>query len=79
MAREYLFEDPAETAFLDRLDPGSTTSENPLETLIAGKLLAPQGRGTAGSGGRAGGEAVGDDGQEAGLLGFGEAGAGDGL
>jgi hypothetical protein len=41
VAHDYLFDDPADTALLDQLDPDSTTSQNPLETLIADKLLAP--------------------------------------
>jgi hypothetical protein len=42
VAHDYLFPDPADTAFLDRLDPESATSENPLETLITDELLTPK-------------------------------------
>jgi hypothetical protein len=41
-AHAYTFTDPADTALLDRLDPDSTTSENPLETLVNEKLLPPR-------------------------------------
>ena len=42
VAHAYFFADPADTALLDQFDPDSATSENPLETLVADKLLAPQ-------------------------------------
>ena len=42
VAHAYVFTDPADTALLDQLDPDSSTSENPLETLINEKLLAPR-------------------------------------
>lgn len=42
VAHEYLFADPADTEFLNQLDPDSTTSENPLETLVTDKLLEPR-------------------------------------
>ena len=42
MAHEYLFTDPDDTALLNQLDTESATSENPLETLVTGKLLAPR-------------------------------------
>jgi len=42
VARAYIFTDPADTALLNQLDPDSTTSENPLETLVTDKLLAPR-------------------------------------
>lgn len=41
-AHAYTFTDPEDTALLNRLDPDSTTSENPLETLVTGQLLAPR-------------------------------------
>jgi hypothetical protein len=42
VAHSYLFADPADTALLNQFDPDSATSENPLETLVADKLLAPR-------------------------------------
>jgi hypothetical protein len=42
VAHAYMFTDPGDTALLNQLDPDSTTSENPLETLVTGKLLAPR-------------------------------------
>jgi hypothetical protein len=42
VAHAYLFADPADTALLDQFDPDSATSENPLETLVTDKLLAPR-------------------------------------
>ncbi len=41
-AHEYIFTDPGDTALLNQLDPGRTTSENALETLVTDKLLAPR-------------------------------------
>ena len=41
-AHAYFFTDPADTALLNQLDPGRTTSENALETLVTDKLLAPR-------------------------------------
>jgi hypothetical protein len=41
-AHSYQFTDPADTALLNQLDPDSATSENPLETLVNEKLLAPR-------------------------------------
>ena len=41
-AHAYIFTDPGDTALLNQLDPGSTTSENALETLVTDKLLAPR-------------------------------------
>ncbi len=42
VAHAYLFAHPADTALLNQFDPDSATSENPLETLVADKLLAPR-------------------------------------
>lgn len=42
VAHAYLFADPADTALLNQFDPDSATSENPLETLVTDKLLAPR-------------------------------------
>jgi hypothetical protein len=42
VAHAYLFTDPADTALLNQLDSDSTTSANPLETLVNEKLLAPR-------------------------------------
>ena len=42
VAHAYLFADPADTALLNQFDPDSTTSENPLETLVTDKLLTPR-------------------------------------
>jgi hypothetical protein len=42
VAHAYLFADPADTALLNQFDPDSATSENPLETLVTGKLLTPR-------------------------------------
>ena len=41
VAHEYFFADPADTDFLNRLDPDSTKAENALETLVTDKLLEP--------------------------------------
>lgn len=41
-ARAYFFTDPGDTALLNQLDPDASTSENPLETLVTGTLLAPR-------------------------------------
>jgi hypothetical protein len=41
-AHTYTFTDREDTALLNHLDPGSTTSENALETLVTDKLLAPR-------------------------------------
>jgi hypothetical protein len=42
VARAYIFTDPADTDLLNRLDPDSSTAENPLETLVVDKLLDPR-------------------------------------
>jgi hypothetical protein len=41
-AHAYIFADPGDTALLNQLDPDGMTSENALETLVTGKLLAPR-------------------------------------
>ena len=41
-AHAYDFTDPGDTELLNQLDPSSATSQNPLETLVTDKLLAPR-------------------------------------
>ncbi|HEY0932978.1 MAG TPA: hypothetical protein VGD91_04460 [Trebonia sp.] len=41
-AHAYTFTDPEDTALLNQLDPTSTTSGNPLETLVTGTPLTPR-------------------------------------
>src|SRR6201999_3295387 len=48
VAHSYVFTDPADTALLNQLDPGSAASGEPLEALGNEKLLAPPGTPPAG-------------------------------